>query len=215
MIELKGLSLSYKARPPVEALRNVNLSIRPQEKIALMGPSGCGKSTLLGVLAGLIRPSSGQYLFLGQSVPGYDAAQMAEFRSQRLGVVFQDLRLLGHLSVEDNILLPVDHLEPSEYLGRARQLAKEMAIEQLLKRKPRELSGGQAQRVAIARALLRAPDVLLADEPTANLDEDSANAALLSMLGDASRTCVIATHNPALAEACTRVVRLSQGRIVG
>jgi len=218
MIELQGVGRTYR-RPggePVEALRDVSLRIERGDLLAIAGSSGSGKSTLLNVLGLLDRPDAGRYLLDGEDVSGLDADRQAGTRNRRIGFVFQAFHLLPRTSALDNVELPLLYSDRAEIAGLGRRALESVGLGDRMDHRPSELSGGQQQRVAIARALVNEPDLLLADEPTGNLDRRSA-AEVLSVfegLNRGGRTIVLVTHDPAVAARCARVARIEGGRIV-
>jgi putative ABC transport system ATP-binding protein len=203
---------------PVHALRGVNISVFPGEYISIVGPSGSGKSTFMHILGCLDVPTSGQYYLAGTDVSQMDEDHLAEVRNQRIGFVFQQFHLLPRLNAWRNVELPLI------YAGVDRRRRKQRALEALervglgnrVEHKPNQLSGGQQQRVAVARALVTEPDVLLADEPTGNLDSRSSEdvLAMLDALHDAGRTIVLITHEPDVAAAAERIMRFRDGQFV-
>ncbi len=201
---------------PVPALRGVSLSIAAGEFVALMGPSGCGKSTLLHICGAMDRPSSGRLLFDGRDLAGLDDEALTRVRRERVGFVFQFYNLLPTLTLADNIMLPalLSGRGEHEASARACALAERVGIGHRLGHYPQQVSGGEMQRAAIARALAHAPALLIADEPTGNLD--SANGrAVLSLLAELHRetrvTILLATHAPDVAAAADRTLRLRDG----
>jgi ABC-type lipoprotein export system ATPase subunit len=218
MIELMGICRTYR-RPggePVEALRDVSLRIERGDFLAVVGSSGSGKSTLMNVLGLLDRPDAGRYLLDGQDVDGLDVDGQARLRNRRIGFVFQAFHLLPRTSALDNVELPLVYSERAEIAGLGRRALERVGLADRVDHRPSELSGGQQQRVAIARALVNEPDLLLADEPTGNLDARSAAEvlALFEALHRAGGTIVLVTHDPAVAARCGRVARIEGGRIV-
>lgn len=202
----------------VHALEEVDLVIREGEFLAIMGPSGSGKSTLMHILGCLDRPTSGRYVLDGVEVGRLNDNQLAVIRNQKVGFVFQQFNLLPRETILANVELPMMYagVPRRERAERARQLLKEMGLENRLAHRPTELSGGQRQRVAIARALANAPALILADEPTGNLDTNT-GAEILRILEDLNRrgrTIVLVTHDPNVASHAGRVIRLVDGRIV-
>jgi ABC-type lipoprotein export system ATPase subunit len=194
------------------------LQVRPGDFAAVSGPSGCGKSTLLNVIGLLDRPDSGTCRLDGENVSAWSEAQRAAFRNRRLGFVFQSFHLLPFLNVHANVELPLLYAREGG-AGSApdtRAVLRSVGLEGVEDRYPSELSGGQQQRVAIARALLLGADLLLADEPTGNLDPDSAKTILdlFSDLASRGRTIVLVTHDPTVATKATRRVQMAEGRIV-
>jgi ABC-type lipoprotein export system ATPase subunit len=218
MIELRGISRTYH-RPggeAVEALKEVSLRIDRGDFVAIVGTSGSGKSTLLNVLGLLDRPDAGQYLLDGEDVTGLDVDRQARTRNQRIGFVFQAFHLLPRTSALENVELPLLYSDRARIDGLGRRALESVGLADRLTHPPSELSGGQQQRVAIARALVNEPDLLLADEPTGNLDARSAAEVLqvFESLHRAGRTIVLVTHDPAVAAHCGRVARIEGGRIV-
>ena len=219
MIETKNLKKLF-ATEEVEttALNNVNLKIREGEFVAIMGPSGCGKSTLLNILGLLDNPSSGEFYFLGEEVSKYNERQRANMRKANIGFIFQSFNLIDELTVFENIELPLLYLKVSS--GERKRMVEEvMERMQIMARRnhfPQQLSGGQQQRVAVARALVVKPKMILADEPTGNLD--SANGeevmSMLTQLNENGTTIIMVTHSPSHAEYAQRVVHLFDGHVV-
>jgi len=201
----------------VTALDRLSLGIERGAFIAVMGPSGCGKSTLLHLLGGLDRPTSGEILLDGERVDELSETAWARRRRRRIGYVFQFFNLVGNLSAADNIELPALVAGRSTADARASRLAlmRELNIEDRANLAPAQLSGGEQQRVAIARALVNDPDLLLADEPTGNLDSSSADEVLelLRHSHERGQTIVMVTHDPRVAAAADRIVHMKDGRI--
>jgi ABC-type lipoprotein export system ATPase subunit len=218
MIELQEITRTYtpKDGPPVHALSQVSLAIARGELVAIVGSSGSGKSTLMNVLGLLDRPSQGSYRFDGEDVAGLSADQQAGWRNRRFGFVFQAFRLLPRATAIENVALPLLYSDREQIDGLAVAALASVGLEERRNHRATEMSGGQQQRVAIARALVTSPDVILADEPTGNLDAKSALEimALLQRLHRTGRTIVIVTHDAAMAEHCQRVARIERGRIV-
>ncbi|PHV39216.1 ABC transporter ATP-binding protein [Janthinobacterium sp. BJB304] len=217
MIKLRKLCVSYNSREL--ALDHFDLDIMQGERVAVMGPSGCGKSTLLSILGGLLRQQSGSYEFDGHDLRSFSPAQLAKFRGEQIGFVFQHFALLPHLTLQENLQVPIEHLNVSrrEASYRALEMLSKVGIENLARRFPAEVSGGQAQRAAIARSIMRNPPVILADEPTGSLDDRSSSDVLelLNTLAADGTTLIVVTHNEAVADALSRTVRIDQGKIVG
>ena len=201
----------------VEALKGVDLQIEAGELVAIVGPSGSGKSTLMNLLGCLDTPTSGRYELGGQAVSGVTRDQLAEIRNRRVGFVFQNFNLLPHISALENVELPMlfGGLRPAERHRRSKELLERVGLGDRIDHKPTELSGGQMQRVAIARSLAMDPDIILADEPTGNLDSTSGSdiMTIFTDLWKQGRTLVIITHDPALAKRASRVVEIRDGRI--
>jgi len=201
----------------VRALAGVSIDFRRGDFVAIMGSSGSGKSTLLNLLGCLDRPTSGQYLLAGRDVARLDDRALSQVRGRYLGFVFQSYNLIQQLSVVENIEVPLAYRRPPAPGGRelCLRLARLVGLAGRLDHRPNQLSGGQQQRVAIARALVNNPQVLLADEPTGNLDSATGREImdLLAALNRAGRTIVMVTHEPEIAARAKQVVRLRDGRI--
>jgi putative ABC transport system ATP-binding protein len=201
----------------VEALKGVDLQIHKGELVAIVGPSGSGKSTLMNLIGCLDTPTSGIYELGGQSVAGVTRDTLAEIRNKRVGFVFQNFNLLPHISALENVEMPMmfGGMRPAERRKHATELLERVGLGDRIDHKPTELSGGQMQRVAIARALAMTPDIVLADEPTGNLDSTSGSdiMTIFTDLWKQGSTVVIITHDPALARRASRVVEIRDGRI--
>ena len=218
MIELQGIARQYQLRgQTVAALRGVDLKISNGEFVAITGASGSGKSTLLNVLGCLDRPSAGQYLLEGREVGALDDETISDVRNNRIGFVFQSFHLLTRLSVLENVMLPL-RFSRAQHPGaeaRAKSLLERVGLGDRLDHRPGELSGGQMQRAAIARALLMQPALLLADEPTGNLDSKTAAEVitLLHELHKGGQTVVLVTHDNDIAATAHRSVRFRDGKV--
>jgi putative ABC transport system ATP-binding protein len=203
----------------VEVLRGVDLDVQPGELVALIGRSGSGKSTLLNVIAGLEPPDGGTVRVEGVDLGRLDDGRRTVFRRDRIGIVFQAFNLIPVLSALDNVALPARLAGAgAEAVRRARELLERVSLEGRADAFPDELSGGEQQRVATARALVNRPAVVLADEPTGNLDAESAErtlALLAGLAGEDGRTVLLATHDPAAAARAGRVLALEDGRVAG
>jgi putative ABC transport system ATP-binding protein len=218
MIELTGVGRTYP-RPggePVRALEDVSLRIERGEFMALVGSSGSGKSTLMNVMGLLDEPDEGRYLLGGGDAAGLSLDERARLRNERIGFVFQSFHLLPRMSALENVELPLLYSQRDVIDGLGQRALEAVGLADRADHSPAELSGGQQQRVAIARALVNDPDLLLADEPTGNLDAGSAREimAIFRALNDDGRTIVLVTHDPAIARQCGRVARLEGGRVV-
>ncbi len=218
MIELLGIGKTYRRPegPPVHALRDVSLKVDRGEFVAIVGSSGSGKSTLLNVLGLLDGPGEGRYLLDGRDVAGLPEEDRARLRNERIGFVFQSSRLLPRASALENVELPLLYAARPRPASAARAALEAVGLGDRLHHRPAELSGGQQQRVAIARALVNDPGVLLADEPTGNLDPRAAADVmqLFRELHRAGRTILLVTHDQALAASCPRIARIEGGQIV-
>ncbi len=218
IVEFRNVSKTYQMGPvTVEALRGVSFEVLPGDFISIMGPSGCGKSTLLNLLGCLDRPSSGQYLLGGSDVSRMSDDALSSIRGTRLGFVFQSYNLIQQLTVLENIQVPLYYQGRPEGESRevACKLAARVGLSDRLEHKPFELSGGQQQRVAIARALVNDPLVILADEPTGNLDSTS-GAEILTVFDELhtqGKTLILVTHDNNVARRAKRAVRLRDGQI--
>jgi ABC-type lipoprotein export system ATPase subunit len=217
MIRLDGVSKVYRtAHGEVRAVDNVTLAIEDGEFVALKGHSGSGKSTLLSLIGGLALPSAGELAVNGQALPKLSSAERARFREENIGFVFQMFHLLPYLNVLDNVVLAACNGVRAQSAPYAKELLEKFGMSDRLTHRPAQLSAGERQRVAMARALLNRPKLLLADEPTGNLDEDNAQA-LLDLLGEFHNeggTIVLATHDAAAAARAGRTIELSHGNIV-
>lgn len=217
-IELQGVGREYPSGAErVSALRDIDLIIYPGEAVAITGPSGSGKTTLLNLVAGLDHGSSGQVIVLGQKLTELSEGRLTAFRAKHIGLVFQDPHLLPGLSAVENVAVArLPWGKRSELMSEARKLLVALGLGERLHHPPSRLSAGERQRVGLARALLGQPQILLADEPTGNLDSRTTEGliALLTELREEMQiTLVIATHDPAVAAMAQRIVRLSGGRI--
>ncbi len=219
LIRLDNLSRVFRTEQlETTALNAVNLTIQPGDFVAIMGPSGCGKSTLLSILGMLDSPTSGAYEFKTKDIAKYSERQLAELRKSQLSFVFQSFNLIDELSVRENVELPLQYLGVSkqERRARAEAILQDMSIDHRAEHRPIQLSGGQQQRVAVARALVITPAVILADEPTGNLDSKNSDDVmqLLRQLNQQGTTIVMVTHSEHEARYASRIVRMLDGRIV-
>ena len=219
VIDLKDVTKTYASGElSVQALRGITFSIQPGEYVAIMGPSGSGKSTLMNLLGALDRPTTGTYKLDGIDVATLNDNELAKIRLKKLGFIFQGFNLLARTSAIKNVALPLFYagLSPRARNDAAIQRLKEVGLGDRLTHKPNELSGGQQQRVAIARALVNDPAVLLADEPTGNLDTQTSEEimGLFQSLNAAGRTIIMVTHDEDIARHAKRIVRVRDGLVV-
>jgi ABC-type lipoprotein export system ATPase subunit len=220
MIALDNVSRHYSTGSRrVAALSDVSLEIAAGEYVALLGPSGSGKSTLMHVIGCLDRPTAGTYRFDGVDVAGLDVNELAAIRNRRIGFVFQRFHLMPRLTARENVALPLRlaGMARSGREARAAALLERMGLGDRLDHRPHQLSGGEQQRVAVARALANRPALILADEPTGNLDSHTGSeiVRLLEEFVSDGHTLVLVTHDPALSRRAGRIVRLKDGRLVG
>jgi len=220
LIQAEQLTKIYgQGETAVTALDHVNLSVAPGEFVAVMGPSGCGKSTLLHLVGGLDRPTEGRVRIDGADLTTLDDARLTELRRRKIGFVFQFFNLIPVLDATENAALPLtlDGVKPAEARAKASEWLTKVGLGNRLRNRPDQLSGGQQQRVAIARALVADPALVLADEPTGNLDTRASDevAGLLKQVSDAwGRAVVMVTHDPRLAAYADRIIFLKDGAIV-
>jgi putative ABC transport system ATP-binding protein len=219
MIELQGITKVYRTgSQSLEALRGVSMKVEPGEFISIMGPSGSGKSTLMNVIGCLDTPTAGEYLLDGRRVAGLSFDQLAAVRNRKIGFVFQNFNLLPYATAWENIELPMlfDGKGGRARKSRVKELLDAVGLYEWRGHRPAELSGGQQQRVALARALANDPPILLADEPTGNLDSRSGEEimAILSQLWKDGRTIVMVTHDDRIASHSQRVVNLFDGMVI-
>jgi putative ABC transport system ATP-binding protein len=219
MIEVRNLTKTLTSGAQrLEILKGISLSVGKGEVVAIEGPSGSGKSTLLGLLAGFDSPTTGSIKIDGEEITGLDEDQLALIRGRKLGFVFQSYNLISTLTAEENVILPLElRGDSSKSQSRARELLAAVGLESRLSHYPVQLSGGEQQRVALARAFACRPSLLLADEPTGNLDSMTGRL-VLEMLLELNRkqgaTLVIVTHDPALSRLTNRILHLHDGRIL-
>jgi putative ABC transport system ATP-binding protein len=218
MIELQAISKTY-TRPTgetVHALSDLSLLIKRGEFVAIVGASGSGKSTLMNIVGLLDAPTAGLYQFDGRNVSSLSVAEQARFRNTNVGFVFQAFHLLPRTSALQNVELPLLYSDRTSTNDLGRKALEAVGLADRIRHTPSELSGGEQQRVAIARALVNEPNLVLADEPTGNLDADSAAEimGIFQTLSQSGRTIVLVTHDPAMAAHTRRVVRLERGRVV-
>ncbi|BAU33009.1 ABC transporter ATP-binding protein [Microcella alkaliphila] len=217
LIELRDLTRSFPGPPEVQALKAVNLSIGRGDYLSIVGPSGSGKSTMLNILGLLDRPTVGEYRIDGVLTGGLDEDARAGVRAQRIGFVFQSFHLMPRRTVFENVLMPMAYsgVPRAERIDRARQTLERVGLGHRLDFLPTTLSGGERQRVAVARAVVSKPSIVLADEPTGNLDQATSGEVmtLFDELRDDGLTLVVITHDPEVAARADRVVRITDGRL--
>jgi putative ABC transport system ATP-binding protein len=219
MIDMRGIRKIYDTgKIKVEALKGIDLHIGRGEFVAIVGPSGSGKSTLMNLIGCLDTPTEGTYQIAGENVQGLSRDELADIRNRRVGFVFQNFNLLPHITAFENVEMPLifGGIGQKERRNRVTEYLERVGLGDRMDHKPTELSGGQMQRVAIARALAMDPDIILADEPTGNLDTSSGSDIMnvFSELWAQGRTLVIITHDPALARRAGRVIHVQDGLIL-
>ncbi|MGD9731585.1 MAG: ABC transporter ATP-binding protein [Desulfamplus sp.] len=219
IVDAKNLSKSYKQADSaaLKVIDNTTFAIHKGETVAITGQSGSGKTTLMALLAGLDAPDSGDILLDGTNLNLMNEDKLAKFRAEKIGVIFQQFHLMPHLSAEENISLPLEILKAGNIEKRTKTALEQVGLENRKTHLPGQLSGGECQRVAIARALVVRPALLLADEPTGNLDTKTGEqvaSLLFDIVRDSGMTLVVVTHNIELAGRCHRVLKLDAGRLV-
>ena len=216
-IELTGVSLTLRSLAgPVPILRGIDFSVKRGEAVAVLGPSGAGKSTLLAVIAGLERPDQGTVKVAGEDLTPLDEDGLALVRRRAIGIVFQSFRLIPTMTALENVAVPLELAGRRDAFAVARSALESVGLSHRLRHFPSQLSGGEQQRTALARAFATRPAVLLADEPTGNLDRATGAQVIDLLFGlrnDAATTLVLVTHDPAIAARCDRIVQIAEGRI--
>ncbi len=216
MIRIEDLTKHYKiGNEVIKALNGVNLSIKKNEYVALMGPSGSGKSTIMNIIGCLDTPTSGKYFLNGPDVARLDDAELAQIRNKEIGFVFQTFNLLPRYTALDNVALPLVYagINKEDRIKRAKEVLQQVGLADRMKHRPNELSGGQRQRVAVGRALVNHPSIILADEPTGNLDSKT-SYEIMNLFDDihkAGNTIILVTHEEDIARMAHRIVRLRDG----
>lgn len=226
VIEAKDLIRNYKksgerknAEDDIKVLKKLNFVIEEHDFVGIMGKSGCGKTTLLKVLGLIDGPTEGNMYFMEEDTDELWGDKLSDIRRNKIGFIFQDFYLMDSLSVKENIMLPMilNKDKTGEMLKRSEEYANRFGIEKLLEKNPYELSGGEKQRVAICRALINNPDLILADEPTGNLDSKSSKVVIDSMVKineEIKKTIIMVTHDPQIASYCKRIILLKDGEIL-
>jgi len=218
MIELCDISKSYTlAETSFTVLQNLNLSVAKSERVAIVGPSGSGKSTLLLILTGLEEATTGTVSIAGQRLSYLDSDTRADMRREQIGIVFQSFHLIPTLNARENVALPLEISGKADTREKAQAMLEKVGLTDRANHYPAQLSGGEQQRVAMARALIHEPALIVADEPTGNLDEATGDS-IIQLLFDLNRqtgtTLLLVTHDPVLASQCDRTMRLHDGRLV-
>ncbi len=225
ILEVKGLVRNYYTvnsegeKIACEVLKGVSFSVRPGEFIGIMGSSGCGKTTLLKTLGMIDKPDGGEVLYKGEPTAKFYGDKLAKVRREELAFIFQDFYLMDSLTVEENIMLPLtlNEEEPRKSRQAARAVAAQFGIRKLLDKKPYELSGGEKQRTAICRAMAADPELILADEPTGNLDSNSSRVVIRTLAHinkEMKKTILLVTHDPKVASYCEKIILLKDGQVM-
>jgi putative ABC transport system ATP-binding protein len=215
---LKGLRKSFfQGETQIEVLKNLEVEIKNGEVVAILGKSGSGKSTLLSVLAGLMSADSGELILDGKILNFLSEEEWCDFRGKNIAIVFQQYHLVSHLTALENVILPLEIQKQSHTKQRAEAILKELGLGHRCNHFPKQLSGGECQRVAIARALVMEPKLLLADEPSGNLDVETGESVMtlfFSTIRKHQMITLLVTHNEEIAKRCDRILRLQQGRLI-
>ncbi len=217
ILEVKNLRKSFfQGKRQIDALKNVSFQVERKQSLAIVGPSGSGKSTLLSLLAGLDQATSGEILFAGEPLHEMSESQLNEFRAKNIGIVFQQFHLMPHLSALENVALPLDILRRDNAQEQAKEMLNMVGLAERVTHRPHELSGGECQRVAIARASVTRPKILLADEPSGNLDTETGEKVmdlLFNLVEETGTTLILITHDLKLAGRCQRQLHLVGGEL--
>ena len=216
-LELRNINLSFNTKAGlISILNGVNLKVMQEEAVALIGPSGSGKSSLLMLIGGLERPSSGKIFLLNREISNLSQSSLTRFRRDMIGVIFQSFHLIPTMTALENVMIPLEIMKANNIFERSLDALKKVALIRRSSHYPAELSGGEQQRVALARALVTRPKLILADEPTGNLDKESGEMVtqmLFDLKAEVGSTMVIVTHSNDLANRCTRKVSINDGRL--
>jgi putative ABC transport system ATP-binding protein len=219
MISIQNLSKAYSKDKSavIRAVDNVNLEIKQGEFVAIIGPSGSGKSTLMNIIGLLDTPDSGSYFFEGKKVSDLSIDELAEIRNKKIGFVFQQFHLLQDSTAKDNVEIPLIYSDRKDISGLAVNALKQVGLGDRIHHLPKELSGGQQQRVAIARALVNEPDIILADEPTGNLDSKAGQEIIEAFeeLNRLGKTIILITHDSKIANHAGKIISIADGKITG
>ena len=218
MITVQNICKTFhQAGKKIPVLQNINFTLNEAKTMAVAGPSGCGKTTLLSILAGLDFPDSGDVLIDGKSIVTMNDSELLQFRAKNIGIVFQQFHLMPHLTALENVSLPLEILKTPKASAKAKEQLESVGLSHRFDHFPSQMSGGECQRTAIARAVITRPKLLLADEPSGNLDQSSAQPAmdlLFSLSSLYKTTLILVTHNTALAKRCGVQFNLSQGSLI-
>ena len=216
-VEIKNIKLSFRSKAgSINVLNDVNLNVMQGEAIALVGPSGSGKSSLLMLIGGLEQPSSGQIFISNKEISDLDQGTMTAFRRKMIGVIFQSFHLMPTMTALENVMIPLEIMGAENISDRSHEALKKVGLSKRITHYPAELSGGEQQRVALARAIVTRPKLILADEPTGNLDKDSGDMVtemLFDLKTESGSTMIIVTHSTNLAKKCDRQISISNGEI--
>lgn len=217
MLELQKVTKVYQhQRGPITVLQDLDFAISPGEKVAILGPSGSGKSTLLSLLSGLDRPTQGTVMLLDQDLGKLTEKHLTRLRAKTLGIVFQQFHLMSHLTAQENVALPLRILRAPSPYPRAQKALEQVGLGARLNHFPHQMSGGECQRTAIARAIVTEPSLILADEPSGNLDSQTGETVmkiLFDVVSQTKSTLVLVTHNEALSQWCSRRLLLKEGKL--
>jgi len=220
ILQIKDLCKTFRTAAnlePIEVLKNLNLDMEQGETLAILGQSGSGKSTFLTLLAGLDSPTSGAIILNGQDMQDLDEEALSKFRARNIGIIFQQCHRMSHLTALENVSLPLDLFKDPDAEDKSREALEQVGLGKRMGHFPHQLSGGECQRVAIARAMVVRPSILLADEPTGNLDSstgDIVSDMIFDLVDRHGMTMLFVTHNEELAKRCARQQRLQDGRFV-